>query len=135
MQDEYRIALSKVRIENADECLRDAKELCSTGGYKGAANRSYYAAFQAMRALLALDGIDMKHHSGIISEFRRLYIKTGIFDSKLSDIIGSLSVVRNNSDYDDFYVVSKKLVTQQIENAEFFIGEVKEYLTLKYKEL
>ena len=42
-------------------------------------------------------------------------------------VIVSLSVVRNNSDYDDFYVVSKKLVTQQIKNAEFLIGEFKEY--------
>ena len=45
---------------------------------KGAANRSYYAIFHAMRAVLALDGIDMKRHSGVMSEFRRLYIKTGI---------------------------------------------------------
>ena len=84
---------------------------------------------------MALDGIDMKHHSGIISEFRRLYIKTGILDSKLSDIIGSLSTVRNNSDYDDFYIVSKKEISRQIENAEYFIATVKEYLEQRYKEL
>ena len=41
-------------------------------------HRSYYAIFHAMRAVLALDGIDMKRHSGVMSEFRRLYIKTGI---------------------------------------------------------
>ena len=77
----------------------------------------------------------MKHHSGIISEFRRLYIKTGILDSKLSDIIGSLSTVRNNSVYDDFYVISKKEISRQIENAEYFIATVKEYLEKCYKEL
>ena len=31
-----------------------------------------------MRSVLAFDDIDMKHHSGIISEFRRLYIKTNV---------------------------------------------------------
>lgn len=134
MPDSFRVDLSKVRIQNAEECLKDAKELYESGGYKGAANRSYYAAFQATRAILALDGIDMKHHSGIISEFRRLYIKTGILDSKLSDIIGSLSSVRNNSDYDDFYIISKNEISLQIENAEFFITGVKEYLTKRYKE-
>ncbi|MBQ8532730.1 MAG: HEPN domain-containing protein [Clostridia bacterium] len=46
--------------------------------YKSAANRSYYAIFHAMRSVLAFDDIDMKHHSGIISEFRRLYIKTNV---------------------------------------------------------
>jgi len=35
--------------------------------YRSAANRAYYAIFHAMRAVLALDGVDMKHHSGIIA--------------------------------------------------------------------
>lgn len=37
-----------------------------------------------MRAILAFDEIDMKHHSGIISEFRKRYIKTDIFEMRLS---------------------------------------------------
>ena len=37
------------------------------GNYESAANRSYYAVFHAMRAVLAFDEIDMKRHSGIIS--------------------------------------------------------------------
>ena len=71
--------------------------------YKSAANRSYYAVFHAMRAVLAFDEIDMKHHSGIISEFRRRYIKTGIFETRMSEIISVLFDVRTDSDYDDFF--------------------------------
>ena len=52
-----------------------------------------------MRAVLALDGVDMKHHSGIISEFRKRYIKTGVFDASLSGLISELSDVREGSDY------------------------------------
>ena len=37
-----------------------------------------------MRSVLALDGIDRKHHSGVISEFMRLSIKSGIFDKSRS---------------------------------------------------
>ena len=55
--------------------------------YRSAANRAYYAIFYAMRAVLALDGVDMKHHSGIISEFRKRYIKTSVFDASLSGLI------------------------------------------------
>ena len=51
-----------------------------------------------MRAVLAFDEIDMKHHSGIISEFRKRYIKTGAFDTSLSGIISELSSVREGSD-------------------------------------
>lgn len=41
-----------------------------------------------MRSILALDSVDFSKHAGIISYFRRQYIKTGVFDVELSDIIG-----------------------------------------------
>jgi uncharacterized protein (UPF0332 family) len=84
-----------------------------------------------MRAVLAFDKIDMKHHSGIIAEFRRLYIKTGIFDAELSKIISVLSDSRNDSDYDDFFIVSKEEVSEQIKDAEFFLEEIKKYVSAK----
>ena len=84
MLDENRVFLSKHRIEVAKERLQSARLLIDTGDYKAAANRSYYAAFSAMRAVLALDGLDFKRHSGVISEFRKSYIKTGVFDAELS---------------------------------------------------
>lgn len=128
MQDNEKKALSAVRLEHAEECLEAAKSLLFSGNYKSAANRSYYAVFHGMRAVLALNMIDMKHHSGIISEFRRLYIKTGIFDVKLSQIISVLFDIRNDSDYDDFFIVSKEEVIEQIDNAEYFLSEIKNYL-------
>ena len=82
-----------------------------------------------MRAVLALNGIDMKHHSGIISEFRRLYIKTGVFDKDLSRIINELFDVRTMSDYDDFFVISKAEVEEQVKNAEVFLSAIKKYLS------
>ncbi len=131
MQYDERKALSAVRLEHAKECLSAAKSLENSGNYKSAANRSYYAIFHSMRAVLAFDGIDMKHHSGIISEFRRLYIKSGIFKSELSEIISVLFDIRTESDYDDFFVISKQEVVKQIENAEYFVSAVEEYLKTK----
>lgn len=129
MQADEKMSLSRVRIDNAEECLSAAKSLYEIESFKSAANRSYYAVFHAMRAVLALDGIDMKHHSGIISEFRRLYIKTGVFDTELSIIISALFDIRTESDYDDFYVISKGEVKEQIENAEMFLTQIKKYLS------
>lgn len=124
-------ALSKVRLEHADECISAAKSLLESENYKSAANRAYYTVFHAMRAVLAFDKIDMKHHSGIIAEFRRLYIKTGIFDAELSKTISILSDSRNDSDYDDFYIVSKEEVTEQIKDAEYFLVKIKEFVNTK----
>ena len=125
MQDEDKRALSKVRIDRAEECLKEAQSLFEAESYKGAANRLYYSIFHAMRATLALDGVDMKHHSGVISEFRRRYIKTKKLDASLSKIISVLSGMRSESDYDDFYVLSKTEISNQFENVRFFIDSVK----------
>lgn len=81
-----------------------------------------------MRAVLAFDEIDMKHHSGIISEFRRLYIKSGVFETRLSQVISVLFNIRTDSDYDDFFVISKDEVLEQTENAEYFVNTIAQFL-------
>jgi uncharacterized protein (UPF0332 family) len=73
---------------------------------------------------MAVENVDFKSHSAVISHFRKEYIKTKIFDTKMSDIIGDLFMVRNESDYEDFFVVSKAEVIEQIESAEYFWGTV-----------
>ena len=82
-------------------------------------------------AVLAFDEIDMKRHSGVISEFRRRYIKTGIFETRMSEIISVLFDVRTDSGYDDFFVISKADTAVQIENAEYFVSSVRAYLKNK----
>ena len=131
MHENEKKALSNARFEHSKECLDAAQNLLDSSNYKSAANRSYYAIFHAMRAVLAFDGIDMKHHSGIISEFRRLYIKTGIFDAKLSQIISILFNIRAESDYDDFFIISKQEVEEQIENTKYFLKEIEQFLLTK----
>ena len=108
MLDEGRKDLAKLRLDNANERLSFIPAILEIGDYKTAANRSYYAIFYAMRAVLALDGFDSKKHSGIIAEFRKNYIKTGIFEDEMSDIISDLFEVRASSDYDDFYIASRE---------------------------
>jgi len=75
-----------------------------------------------------LENRDFKSHTALISHFRNMYIKTKIFDEKLSDIVTVLFRVRNQSDYDYFYVISKEDVINQIELTEFFINEVCKFL-------
>ncbi len=127
-------ALSKLRMEHAFECLETARQIMALGDYKGAANRSYYAVFHAMRAVLALDMIDKKKHSGVISEFRRLYVKTGVFSREMSDIISNLFDIRTGSDYDDFFIIAKDDVEKQVADAGTFVENVKNYLDKKAEE-
>ena len=122
------IELSKYRLEQAERCLKSAKTLLKDEDYKGSANRSYYCVFHCMRSVLALENADYKSHSALMAHFRKEYVKTGIFTVQLSDILTSLFRVRTDSDYDDYYVINKDEVNAQIENAEYFFGQIKAYL-------
>ena len=124
--------LSKLRLNIAKERISFAKEIFKIGDYKTVANRSYYAVFSAMRAVLALDNIDSKKHSGVIAEFRKNYLKTEILPKELSLTIDELVEVRQGSDYDDFYIISKNEVEQQLLNAEIFVNEIEKYLLTVY---
>lgn len=123
------IDLSKARLQHAEDCLREAHLLLDGNEYKGTANRAYYAAFHALRAVLVLDGFDSKKRSGIIAKFRECYLKTGLFDKEMSDSISSLFRIRSASDYDDFYIVSKNDAAQQLEKAEKIVKQIKDSLT------
>jgi len=127
LHDDY-AGLTKLRIENAGTLLISARLLIDAGDYKSAANRSYYSVFAAMRGCLALLGIDHKKHSGVISDFRLHFIKTGKLRTGLSDIISELFEVRTQCDYNDFYIIVKSEVVKQLKNAEIFVGEIKTFL-------
>lgn len=96
--DKSLVDLSKYRLSQTKQCIKSAKLLAENDDYKGAANRSYYAIFHAMRSVLALEQIDFSKHSGVSAYFRKEYIKTGIFDIELSDIIKEAFDVRSDSD-------------------------------------
>ncbi|MCR5728703.1 MAG: HEPN domain-containing protein [Lachnospiraceae bacterium] len=120
--------LALYRLQRAKEDLNSARNNLNSEDYRTANNRSYYAIFHSLRAILALDEYDSKKHSGIISEFRNKYIRTHVFDSEISDMIGDAFEVRNKSDYDDMYIISKAKTQEQVENAEKIIYAVEKYM-------
>lgn len=95
--------LAQYRIKRAWEMLEAAKENLKIGQYKTALNRSYYAVFHAMRAANILRGFDSSKHSGVIAFFTKEFLKTEYMDRKLSFIIKSSSLLREKSDYDEFF--------------------------------
>ena len=128
MPDTERKVLAKYRMERAQKCLNSADNLLSMEDYLAVLNRSYYAIFHAVRSILALDGIDRKKHSGVISYFQQNYVKTEIFNKEFSRIVQEAFEVRQEADYEDFYVISKEEVEIQMSNAKKFVDAVEEYL-------
>ena len=132
--DKARADLAIYRLETARQCIISAKALIEISDYKGAANRSYYAVFHCMRSVLALSSIDFSKHSAVGAYFRKEYIKTGIFDVSMSDIISEACDIRSDSD-NDYFVISKKEVEEQVLNAQYFYDRVEEFVTAQIKQV
>ena len=106
MPDITRIDLSRYRLQKAKETLASAKRDMDAEDYASANNRAYYAIFHAMRAVLALDGEDYKKHSAVIARFTLNYLKPEILPREYGKLISNASLIRNRSDYEDFYICS-----------------------------
>ena len=120
--------LSSYRLNMSEEKLRSARILLDAGQYKDSIGRSYYAIFSALRAVLAKDKVDFSKHAGVISFFQMEYLKTELFDKKYSKYISSAFQIRNNCDYDDFFIVSKEEAIEQYEHAYELYEAVKNFL-------
>ena len=125
--DERQKNLSNYRIAEAEDSLKVAAHCLKEGLYKDSINRSYYAAFYAVKAILALSTVDFKRHKDVMGYFNKEYVAKEIFPREIGRKLGTLQRVRE-SDYDDFYIASREKAEEQFQTAELVIGEVKKYL-------
>ena len=133
--DEASLNLSRHRLQNAEETLDEAEYNFKGEKYKASLNRSYYAVFNAMRAVNALEGFDSKKHSGVRSYFMQHFIKTGKIKRELSSIVTETIKFREKADYDDFYVVKISDVEEQLQNAKKFVQEISVFLDMQNEEM
>ena len=128
MADRALIDLSRYRLEKTGEmyaaALRDLRE----EDYASANNRAYYCIFHAIRAVLALDGEDFKKHSAVIARFTLNYLKTGILPRDYGTLIANAALIRNRSDYEDFFICSVEDTNRLIEGAQRFLDDVRKYI-------
>ena len=73
--------LSIYRMQNAKDTLDTAKICREYKRYKDSINRCYYAAFYAIKAVLALEGKDFKRHKDaelIVNQVEQYLVKMDI---------------------------------------------------------
>lgn len=116
------------RLEQAIENIEEAEALYKINKFKGANSRAYYSIFHSMKAVLALEPIDFKKHKDVIAYFNKNYVNTEIFPKKLGHKISNASSLREDSDYEDEFVVSKEDTEEQIETAKELVKLVGEYI-------
>ncbi|MDD2574179.1 MAG: HEPN domain-containing protein [Bacillota bacterium] len=125
--------LSNYRLEKARQDLETARINFEHGMLTQSINRSYYAAFHALRALLAYDSFDSKRHSSILGYFNKNYIANDKIEQEYYRIIASAFDIRTRCDYQDFYIISKDETKKQLKDAEKFVDMIERYIDRWYK--
>ena len=128
MDNEKRQALSVYRMEQAEETLTAAKMCLEYHLYKDCINRSYYVAFYAVKAVLAIEGVDFKRHKDAVAYFNKTYVASGKVSREVGKRLGRIKTVREDSDYSEFYIASAEDAAKQYESACFILEEIKKYL-------
>lgn len=118
-------------MQNAKETLNAASLCLEQKLYKDTINRCYYAAFYAVKAVLALEEVDFKRHKDAVAYFNKTYVATEIFSKEIGRKLGRLKQERESSDYDDFYMASASDAVEQFETAKLIVAAVESYLSEK----
>ncbi len=67
-------------LNEAVECLTDAKTMYENNRNKATVSRAYYAMYHTAKAALVYANIETYTHQGVSVQFSKYFIKTGIFD-------------------------------------------------------
>lgn len=121
-------ALVSYRFEQADESLDAARILLEQNLTRSSVNRSYYAMFYAVLALLVTRKQETSKHSGAISLFDKEFVKTGMFKIEFSRWLHDAFDLRQRSDYVAQVQVSKEEASQMLAQAKAFVAGVKSKL-------
>ena len=97
---EQNITKARLYLEMAQEDLDLVPKVIELGFPRAATSRAYYAAFYAASAILALEGLEFKKHSAVISTIGRDYIGKKGISKEHHQRLRLLFRERGKSDYD-----------------------------------
>ncbi|AKD54137.1 HEPN domain-containing protein [Spirosoma radiotolerans] len=116
-------------LQKAGEDLEEAQVLLKANFPDGTCNRAYYSLFHSIMALLqATSDSTPKTHTGAHTEFRKQFIKTGLFAESFSVIISELFNLRQGGDYEIDFDISIEDASAAVNHASEFLHQVDAYL-------
>ena len=121
---EERMAIVEFRIEKALRAYEQAKGVVGLMYWETIANRLYYAAYNAVSALLIANGDTVQSHSGVIHIFGLRFIKTDKLSPDMGRLYHKLFTMRQTGDYDDTYGLVESDVMPYVEPTGELIKQV-----------
>ena len=123
-QEEQSKALASTRLRRARQHLKAARDLLVNEDFADSISRSYYAIFQAARALLATEQLESRKHSGVIALFNRYFVKMGKVEKQLGVVLKDARRSREMADYSDVAEFAREDAEGQLQDAEMFVAAV-----------
>jgi uncharacterized protein (UPF0332 family) len=122
MNEELRRELATYRLERAHSSLRTAVILLKEKEYSDCINRTYYACFYAVTALLASIDVLPKSHAGTKTMLHKHFSLTNRITAEHSAFYGQIFNLRQEEDYKDFAIVSPEKASEMLTKAQDFIN-------------
>jgi hypothetical protein len=125
---EEKSELIQVWLTLAEEKLEVARELLDLSRFDDTVSKAYYVMFYSAKAALLAVDVDLRRHSGVVSQFSQRFIKGGYADRRYSRILARAMQAREASDYDPRTRASKQDAQQAVADAEAFLQKAREIL-------
>lgn len=116
----------KQYMDQSEEELNAALLLYGKEFYREAISRAYYSMFHAAQALLYLRRISPKSHKGVIQKFGEEFIKPGLLEKKMGQMLTQAESMRLKADYDVGAPIHKEECKEILDNCKDFLTQVKE---------
>lgn len=116
-----------IQLQRAEESFAIAAKL-SDEHPTFCVNRYYYTLYYAISALLMEEGITVKTHKGVISEFGRHFVATGKLPIESARLLAQVAQLRTVGDYD----VEANFTTAEVRDLHLpirsLLDEIRAYL-------
>ena len=125
---EEKLELIQVWLSLAEEKLEVARELLDLSRFDDTVSKAYYVMFYSAKAALLAVDVDLRRHSGVVSQFGQRFVKGGYADRRYSRILARAMQAREASDYDPRTRASRQDAQQAVADAEAFLEKAREIL-------
>lgn len=122
-------ALVSYRLDQAAESLAAAKLLLEQALFRPSINRSYYAMFYSVLALLTTRREETSKHGRAIALFDKEFVKAGVFSKEFSRWLHDAFDLRQRSDYSPQFKATDEDARGVLHQATSFVTEIKATLT------
>ena len=131
LNDDERKTMVTLQMEKANRFLEQAEMVRGLQQWDLAANRYYYACFHAVQALFIHDGLASKRHSGMLSQFGKYFIKTGIIEDRLGGFLTRMEQLWEKGDYNCIFSVNEEELCTIVEPAHELVKLIASLIHVK----